>query len=114
MTGIILLFAIALVLFFFEVFVPGAVLGILGGILMAVGCGLAFAEYGLDGGAIAVVVAISLVALTLYIEFFVLPKTKFGKKLFLHTTVSAKSQEMPADPATVIGQRAVFCPRVRR
>ena len=104
MTGIILLFAIALVLFFFEVFVPGAVLGILGGILMAVGCGIAFYEYGLGGGAIATVVAITLVGLTFYIEFFVLPRTRFGKRLFLHTAVSATSQPAPAQADAVVGQ----------
>ena len=104
MTGIILLFALALVLFFFEVFVPGAVLGILGGILMAVGCGIAFYEYGLDGGAIATVVALTLVGLTLYIEFFVLPRTRLGQKLFLHTAVGAKSQPPPARPDEVVGQ----------
>lgn len=104
MTGIILLFGLALVLFFFEVFVPGAVLGILGGILMAIGCGLAFVEFGFDGGAIAVGVALALVGLTLYIEFFVLPKTRMGQKLFLHTEVSAKSQAMPADADSVVGQ----------
>ena len=104
MTGIVLLFALALVLFFFEVFVPGAVLGILGGILMAVGCGIAFAEYGLQGGAIATFIAIALVGLTLYIEFFVLPKTRIGKKLFLHTAVGATSQPPPANAAEVVGQ----------
>ena len=104
MTGIILLFALALVLFFFEVFVPGAVLGILGGILMAVGCGLAFVEFGVDGGAIAVGVALALVALTLYVEFVLLPKTKFGQKLFLHAAVAAKSQPPPAQDAAIVGQ----------
>lgn len=103
MTGIILLFALALVLFFFEVFVPGAVLGILGGILMAVGCGLAFYDYGLQGGALATVVALALVGLTLYIEFFVLPRTRLGRKLFLHSEVSATSQPRPAEAAAVVG-----------
>lgn len=104
MTGIILLFLVALVLFFFEVFVPGAVLGIIGGILMTVGCALAFVEFGLDGGAIAVVVALALVGLTLYFEFVVLPKTKFGQRLFLHRSVDATSQPPIAVPEAVVGQ----------
>lgn len=104
MTGIVLLFALALVLFFFEVFVPGAVLGIMGGILMAIGCGLAFHEFGLDGGAVATAIALALVGLTLYIEFFVLPRTRFGRKLFLEKAVSATSQPMPAVAAEVVGQ----------
>jgi membrane-bound ClpP family serine protease len=104
MTGIILLFALALVLFFFEVFVPGAVLGILGGILMAIGCGIAFYEFGLNGGAIASVVAVFLVGLMLYVELILLPKTRFGKRLFLDTAVSATSQPPPAEAPAVVGQ----------
>lgn len=103
MTGIVLLFALALVLFFFEVFVPGAVLGILGGILMAIGCGLAFYEFGLNGGAIATALALFLVGLMLYIELILLPKTRFGKRLFLDTAVSATSQPPPAQPTDVVG-----------
>jgi membrane-bound ClpP family serine protease len=104
MTGIILLFALALVLFFFEVFVPGGVLGILGGVLMAIGCGIAFYEFGVNGGAIASVLALALVGLTLYIELVLLPKTRFGKKLFLDAAVSATSQPPPAQPTDVVGQ----------
>lgn len=104
MTGIVLLFALALVLFFFEVFVPGAVLGTLGGILMAVGCGLAFYEFGLGGGAIATAIGLTLVGVMLYIEFFVLPRTRMGQRLFLHTAVSSTSQPPPAEAAEVVGQ----------
>lgn len=104
MNGIVLLFSLGLVCFFFEVIVPGGVLGILGGILMLVGCGIAFAEYGVNGGAIASLIAIILVSLMLYFEFFVLPKTKWGKKMFLQSTVNSKSQPLPADAAMVIGQ----------
>ncbi|MBA3849121.1 MAG: serine protease [Opitutus sp.] len=104
MTGIILLFSLGLVLFFFEVFVPGAVLGILGGILMAIGCGIAFHEFGLNGGALASALAIFLVGLMLYVELILLPKTRFGKRLFLDTAVSATSQPPPAQIADVVGQ----------
>lgn len=104
MNGIVLLFALGLVCFFFEVIIPGAVLGILGAILMLIGCGIAFAEYGLNGGMVATLVAIGSSGLMLWAEFFLLPKTKFGKKLFLQSAIAGKSQPDPAESAVVVGQ----------
>ncbi|MDD3180001.1 MAG: NfeD family protein [Opitutaceae bacterium] len=104
MSNIILLFAVGLVCLFFEVVVPGAVLGILGGIFMLVGCGLAFAEFGAMGGAITVVVALALLGVTFYVEFVLLPKTRLGKKMFLEKSVAGVSQPPHAHPDQVIGQ----------
>lgn len=104
MTGIVLLFALGLVLLFFEVFIPGGVLGVLGGILMLAGCGIAFAEFGTSGGAMATVLALGLIGSTLYFELFLLPKTALGKKLFLERSISAQSQPPPASPGEIVGQ----------
>jgi membrane-bound ClpP family serine protease len=104
MTAIILLFALGLVLLFFEVFVPGAILGILGGIFMLIGCGVAFSTYGSGGGALAVLAAVALLGLTFYLEFRVLPKTRLGRRMFLDAEIKGASQEPPAVPAEVVGQ----------
>ena len=104
MTAIILLFGLGIVLLTFEVVVPGGVLGVLGGLAMLGGCALAFYEYGVAGGGIAVVVALTVLALGLFIEFRVLPKTRFGKKL--NQSVGATSQPLPADSAMVVGKLA--------
>ena len=106
MTAIILLFGLGIVLLTFEVVVPGGVLGVLGGLAMLGGCALAFYEYGAAGGGIAVVVALTCLTLGLFIEFRVLPKTRFGKKLFLNQSVGATSQPPPADSAMVVGKLA--------
>jgi membrane-bound ClpP family serine protease len=106
MTGILLLFGLGIVLLTLEVAVPGGVLGVLGGLAMLGGCGLAFYEFGVGGGGVAVVVALFCLAVGLYVEFRVLPKTRYGKKLFLNQTVSATSQPLPADAAAVVGQVA--------
>lgn len=103
MTGVVLLFALGLVLLFFEVFVPGGVLGVLGGILMLAGCGVAFAEFGVNGGAAATVLAVALIGLTLYFELFVLPRTAFGRKLFLDRAIAARSQPPPARAEEIVG-----------
>jgi membrane-bound ClpP family serine protease len=104
MTAIILLFALGIVCLFFEVVVPGAVLGIVGGIFMLAGCAVAFADFGATGGAIAVVVAALLLGLTFYVEFVLLPKTRLGKKMFLDKAVDGASQPPPAPAREVVGQ----------
>jgi membrane-bound ClpP family serine protease len=104
MTAIILFFALGLVLLFFEVVVPGAILGIIGGIFMLIGCGLAFAAYGVGGGALAVLVAVLLLGLTFFLEFYVLPRTRLGRKMFLDSAVRGASHQPPAVAADVVGQ----------
>lgn len=104
MTAILLLFALGLVLLFFEVFVPGAVLGIIGGVCMLIGCGVAFSTYGAGGGAIAVLVAVALLAATLYFELRVLPRTRTGRKMFLEAEVKGASHAPQAVADEIVGQ----------
>lgn len=104
MNTIVLLFIIGLVLLGFEVFIPGAVLGIFGGLALAGGCVMAFMQHGPDGGLVAVAAAAALVGLLLYFEFRVLPRTAMGRRLFLHSAVTGKSPEVAAPD--VVGQPA--------
>ncbi len=101
MTAILLLFLVGLVLLVFEVFTTSSVMGMLGGAAMLWGCVLAFMHYGLVGGSLAVLAGLALLGLTLYVEFGVLPKTRLGKRFFLHDSISAISQPPVADPAIV-------------
>lgn len=87
MNAIVLLFIIGVIFLGFEVFLPGGILGVFGGLAMLGGCGLAFANYGISGGAFAVLLALVLVAMMLAFEFFILPKTSIGKRLFLNATI---------------------------
>ncbi len=104
MNLIILLFLVGLILLFFEVFVPGGVLGVLGGLFMFAGCGAAFIEFGAGGAAIAAAVAFALIGLTLYVELFLLPKTTLGRKLFLEHSIGSQSQPPPARSEDVLGR----------
>lgn len=92
MNAIIILFIIGALLLAAEVFLPGAVAGILGGLALLVGSILAFDEFGLAGGVGASAGALVLVALMLYFELVVLPRTSFGRKLVVQATVDATSQ----------------------
>ncbi|NBR08878.1 MAG: serine protease [Opitutaceae bacterium] len=106
MNIVIPLFLLGVLLLAGEVFMPGAVLGILGALCMAAGCVLSFLQLGTSGGLVATVVALILLGLTLYVELIWLPKTKFGKKLIVQSTIAATSQPPLAAQDIVIGKMA--------
>ncbi|WP_043585564.1 NfeD family protein, partial [Geminisphaera colitermitum] len=92
MNAILLLFLIGVLLLAFEVVVPGAILGTLGALSLIVGCALAFVYHGATGGGIAVAVALLLVGILLVIEFAILPRTRWGRRFFLHKSIDSQSQ----------------------
>lgn len=106
MNAILILFLLGVLLLAGEVFVPGAVLGIIGGLCMAAGCVISFLELGSGGGTAATVLALALLGLTLYVELVWLPKTRFGKRLIVQSTVGATSQPPLADKENVVGKIA--------
>lgn len=101
MNTIIILLAVGVVLFFFEIVVPGAVLGTLGALSMLGGIVMAFFEFGPTGGVATTLVALAILAVVLYIELRILPGTRLGRRMFLHSTVSANTQPPVADPSIV-------------
>lgn len=107
MTMVITLFAAGVLLVAIEVLVPGAILGILGGLCLLGGVIAAFVQLGGTGGAIASGVALAIGALTIYLEFVVLPKSRLAKKFSMTETVSSRSQPEVADRAAVVGRDAV-------
>jgi len=106
MTLIILLFAVGILLISAEVIVPGAILGIIGGLMMIGGSVLAFVEFGTGGGLLALGIALVLGAIALFIEFRIIPKTKIGRRAFLTKEVSAVSAAFGKDALALVGQPA--------
>ncbi|WP_438481870.1 NfeD family protein [Oleiharenicola lentus] len=106
MTLVLFLFIVGAVLLALEVVVPGAILGIMGGVCLLVGVIAAFMNFGADGGVIAGVVALVIVAVVLYIEFVYLPKSRLVKTFSMTGTVAGQSQPKLAD-ASIIGKPAV-------
>lgn len=106
-TTVITLFAVGLVLLGFEVIVPGAILGIAGGLSLVAGVVVAFIEHGQTGGALAMLAAVVAVAVLLYVEFRVLPRTRIGRRMFLEKAIDATSQPPVATAAdAVVGREA--------
>jgi membrane-bound serine protease (ClpP class) len=106
MNAVLLLFLAGIVLLAGEIVTPGIVLGLLGAGAMATGCGLAFARFGAAGGGLATLAAVGLLALTLYLELVWLPRTRFGKKLVVHSASDAVSQPPLAERQAVVGRPA--------
>lgn len=106
MNTIILLFVVGIILMGFEVFVPGAILGIAGGVALLGGVVLAFVDFGMSGGSIALAGALLLVGLMLYVELALLPKTRLGRRLFLGSSVTGTSQPVVAEASQVVGRTA--------
>ncbi|KXU36631.1 hypothetical protein AXK11_03570 [Cephaloticoccus primus] len=101
MTAILLCFIVGGLLISFEVFVPGGILGLLGGLALLVAVGLSFYDHGVSGGALAFFAALAFVGAVLFVEFKLLPKTALGRSLFLKGSVTGTATAAPQD--TLVG-----------
>ncbi len=106
MTTIVLLFLVGVVLLASDVFVSSFLLAVLGMVAMFAGCVFVYQDYGVAATAAAAGVALLLLAATIYLELVVLPKTRWGRGLVVHATVSSTSQPPPATLAAVVGKPA--------
>ena len=106
MSSVILLFACGILLLGLEVVVPGAVLGIVGGVLLLVGVGLSFDRFGPEGGALASAAALLIGGIAFYLEFVLLPRSRLAKKFSMTATVAGTSQPAVAQ-ASLLGRPAV-------
>jgi membrane-bound ClpP family serine protease len=106
MNIILLLFLLGLVFLFFEVFTPGPIFGLLGGLTLMGGIATAFINYGGNVGLLTAVGAMVAVAATLYAELVWLPKTRFAQKLSIKSTSGAIDRQLPVRPEEVVGKTA--------
>ena len=106
MTTILLLFIFGIVLLVLDLFVPGIILSTAGTLAFLAGTARAFTEYGIGGGLLAFAIGAVLLTVALYIEYWVLPKTRIGKKFFLHAAVDGTSQAPLAQSSALSGREA--------
>jgi membrane-bound serine protease (ClpP class) len=84
MGTILLLFALGLVLLLAELFLPGMVAGVTGGVLLGAGLVLTFLQFGVVPG-LLVSCALAVVAMALFVVWLrIFPRTFFGRKLMLN------------------------------
>ena len=77
------LMALGLLLIFFEVFVPGGVLGVIGLLVMTGGIWLSFSAYGVLEGFVVLITCVTLSILLIGIFIKRFPYTFIGKKAIL-------------------------------
>ena len=106
MSLIILLFTIGILLLAAEVMIPGGILGIAGGVLLFTGCIVSFVTRGPTEGMIAIGVTVFAAIVVFYIQFKILPKTRFGKRFFLEETISGSSTALGDEARDLIGKTA--------
>jgi membrane-bound serine protease (ClpP class) len=101
------LFVTGIILLAIEVVIPGAIVGIIGAVLMSAGVVVAFQEFGVTGGAIATLLAVLLGAVALYLEFSVFPKTRLARRFSLSQISGGRTQPELGDPAALLQREAV-------
>ncbi|KPL11254.1 hypothetical protein AMJ85_04025 [candidate division BRC1 bacterium SM23_51] len=96
MTGLIIALLVGgFLLVLLEAVVPGGVLGILGGLVLAFAVVLSFHEYGTAKGGWIFAGTAAAVFVVLYVGLRILPQTRMGRKMLL----SQKVEGGPRDPA---------------
>ncbi len=98
--GLILL---GLVLLFFEIIVPGGILGVFAALCMLAAIWFAFRDYGLMGGLIGLITSLCLTVGMIVLELKLLPKTRFGKRFLLRNAIRGQSNPSQASD-TIIGK----------
>ncbi|MEO0508346.1 MAG: NfeD family protein [Verrucomicrobiota bacterium] len=109
-TIVALVFA-ALVLVFFEVVLPGGLLGILALVCVLAATWLGAVEYGAFGGASVFVGSVVAVGVLVFVEFKLLANSALGKGFFLKSEVSGHSNQAPAEES-IIGKMGTSLTRL--
>ncbi|MBD3266915.1 nodulation protein NfeD, partial [bacterium] len=91
MFTIFMLVLVGLLLMFVELFVPGGIVGIIGGLLMAGGIYLSFQDYGPTTGVLVLTACILATITVAILAFKFLPRTFMGKWLILGDSTSKET-----------------------
>ena len=106
MTTIIILYLVGIALLAADVFASSFILAIAGAFSMAAGCFAAFRIYGGSAAGLAALVAFALLGLTVYLELVVLPRTRLGRGLVVHSTTGTPSPPVAPSADAVVGKPA--------
>ena len=94
--------ALAFTLMVLEVFVPGGVLGALGGISLIVACGYAFTAFGPTTGAVVASLLVFGTLAGFFIWLIKLPDTRIGKRMALSENL--EDSKSAKDDNSLVGQ----------
>lgn len=111
MSTVIGLVVAALILVFFEVILPGGILGLVAAGCIILATWIAGAQSSVGAAMLTFAGSCVAIALLVFIEFKILARTSLGSAFFLKSSVSGHSNEAPAEE-DVIGREAVALTRL--
>ncbi len=103
MTAIVLLIIVALTLIFFEILLPGGILGLLAVICWLTASWLAVSNYGAIAGILVFMGTVVVGVILVFIEFKLLEHTRMGKSFFLSGKIDQRHAPQ-ASPDEIIGK----------
>ena len=108
---IIALLVAAFILVFFEVILPGGILGTIAALCVILASWFAGAEYGAGIGILTFVGSAAAIAILVFIEFKLLARTSLGSAFFLKSSVTGHSNIAPAE-ASITGKKGTSLTRL--
>ena len=104
MSTIIGLLVAAFILVFFEVILPGGILGIIAALCVILASWFAGDQYGAGIGILTFVGSATAIAILAFVEFKLLARTSLGRAFFLKSSVTGHSNIAPAE-TSIIGKK---------
>ena len=111
MSTIIGLLVAAFILVFFEVILPGGILGIIAALCVILASWFAGAEYGAGIGVLTFAGSSAAIGILVFIEFKLLARTPLGSAFFLKSSVTGHSNIASAE-AAIIGREGISLTRL--
>lgn len=105
MSLVIGLILTAFVLFFFEIFVPGGLLAVLGGIFLLAASVVAYTEWGLVWAITLFFGGLIMALVMFFLEIRLIANTRFGQQLSLQSTIATKLN--PREDDNLVGTEGV-------
>lgn len=101
---ILILFLVGVILFAAELFVPGGILGLAGGICLLLASLVVGFQYGATLGLIALILSLLTMVAVFFLEVKFLSKTKLGRRFLLEEEITACSSSHLEEAKSLIGQ----------
>jgi membrane-bound serine protease (ClpP class) len=111
MIAILALILAALVLVFFEVILPGGLLGLGAAICLIIATWMGFAEYGALGGLGVFAGSLAAIVGLIFFEFKLMAKSRLGKGFFLNASVTGHSNKAFGEES-IVGKEGIALTRL--
>lgn len=111
MSSVIGLILAALILVFFEVILPGGILGLIATLCVFIAIWIAGSQYGVGVATLTFFCAFAAIGALIYVEFKLLARTSLGSNFFLKAKVSGKLNKAPS-AVDIIGKEGIALTRL--